>query len=55
MYRHCHKEIHWAKDCQSKYDIERKLIWKNFKQGTPQVPFNKKQGQTPSFPSNNSF
>ena len=48
----CHKEVHWAKDCQSKYDVERKLISGNFKQGTPQVPFNKNQGQTPSFPSN---
>ena len=37
----CHRGMHWAKDCKSKFDIERKPIPGNSKQGTPQVPFNK--------------
>ena len=37
--------MHWAKDCKFKFDIERKPIPENSKQGTPQVPFNKSQGQ----------
>ena len=49
---HCHKGMHWAKDCKYKFDIEGKLIPENSKQGKPQVPFNKNQGQIPSFPSN---
>ena len=44
--------MHWAKDCKSKFDIERKPIPGNSKQGTPQVPFNKNQGQILSFASN---
>ena len=48
----CHKEIHWAKKCQSKYDVERNPISKKSKMGTPWVLINKNQGQTPSFPSN---
>ena len=35
-----------------KYDIEGKPISGNSKLGTPRVPINKTQGQTPSFPSN---
>ena len=27
--------MHWAKDCKSKFDIERKSIPRNSKQGTP--------------------
>ena len=49
---HCCRGMHWAKDCKSKFDIEGKPIPGNSKQGTPQVPFNKTQGQIPSFPSN---
>ena len=48
----CHREMHCAKECKSKFDIEGKPIPENSKQETPQVPFNKKQGQIPSFPSN---
>ena len=51
----CHRGMHWAKECKSKFDIEGKPISGNSRQGTPpppQVPFNKKQGQDPSFPSN---
>ena len=48
----CHSGMHWAEDCKSKFDIERKPIPGNFKRGTPhpRVPFNKNQGQTVSFP-----
>jgi hypothetical protein len=48
----CPKGIHWARECQSKYDVEGKPILGNSKLGTPQVPINKNQGQTSSFPSN---
>ena len=48
----CCKGIHWARECQSKYDAEGKLISKNSKLGTPQVSINKNEGQTPSFLSN---
>ena len=37
---------------KSKFDIEGKPILGNSKQGNPQVPFNKNQGQIPSFPLN---
>ena len=47
-----HRGMHWAKDCKSKFDIEGKPIPGNSKQGTPQVPYNKNQGQILSFPSN---
>ena len=48
---HCHGGIHWAKDCKSKFDIERKPIAENSKQETtpPQAPVNKNQGQIPPF------
>ena len=26
---HCHREMHWAKDCKSKFDTEEKLIPEN--------------------------
>jgi hypothetical protein len=45
---HCHKEMHWAKDCQSKYDVERKLILGNFKQDSP-GPFQQKSGTNSIF------
>ena len=48
----CHRGMHWAEDCKSKFDVEGKPIPGNSKQGTPQVPFNKNQGQIPSSPSN---
>ena len=48
----CCRGMHWAKECKSKFDIEGKPIPGNSKQETPQVPFNKNQGQIPSFPSN---
>ena len=48
----CCRGMHWAKECKSKFDIEGKPIPENSKQETPQVPFNKNQGQIPSFPSN---
>ena len=35
-----------------RYNAEGKPISRNSKLGTPQVPINKNQGQTPSFPSN---
>ena len=44
--------MHWAKDCKSKFDIEGNPIPGNSKQGTPQFPFNRNQGQIPSSPSN---
>ena len=49
---HCHRGMHWAKDCKFKFDIDGKPIPGNSKQGTPQVPYNKNQGQILSFPSN---
>ena len=52
---HCHRRMHWAKDCKSKFDIDGKPIPGNSKQETPKVPYNKKkfpQGQILSFPSN---
>ena len=52
MCPHCHKGIHWARGCQSKYDITGKPISGNSNLGTPWVPINKNQGQTPSSPSN---
>ena len=51
----CRREMHWAKECKSKFDIEGKPIPENSKQETPQVPFNKNQGQIPSFPSNPQY
>ena len=48
----CRREMHWAKECRSKFDIAGKPIPGNSKQETPQVPFNKNQGQIPPFPSN---
>ena len=48
----CHRGMHWAKSCKFKFDIDGKPIPKNSKQGTPQVPYNKNQGQILSFPSN---
>ena len=44
--------MHWAKEYKSKFDIKKKTIPGNSKQETSQVPFNKNQGQIPSFPSN---
>jgi len=49
---HCHRGMHWAKDCKFKFDIDGKPIPGNSKQGTPLVPYNKNQGQILSFPSN---
>ena len=49
---HCERGMHWAKDCKFKFDIDGKPIPGNSKQGTPQVPYNKNQGQILSFPSN---
>ena len=49
---HCHRGMHWAKDCKFKFDIDGKPIPGNSKQGTPQVPYNKNQGQILSFSSN---
>ena len=43
----CRREMHWAKKCKSKFDIEGKPIPGNSKQGAPQVPFNKNQRQVP--------
>ena len=48
----CHRGMHWVKDCEFKFDIDGKPIPGNSKQGTPQVPYNKNQGQILSFPSN---
>ena len=48
---HCSRGMHWANDCKFKYDIDGKPIPGNSKQGTPpQVPYNKNQGQSLSFP-----
>lgn len=32
---HCHKRIHWARECHSKYDIIGKPIWKPPSWGLP--------------------
>ena len=48
----CCRGMHWAKDCKFKFDIDGKPSPGNSKQGTPQVPYNKNQGQILSFPSN---
>ena len=48
----CRRRMHWAKSCKLKFDIDGKPIPGNSKQGTPQVPYNKNQGQILSFPSN---
>ena len=45
----CCREMHWAKDYKSQFDIERKPIPENSKQRTPWVPFNKNLGQIPFF------
>ena len=34
----CHRRMHWAKDCKSKFNIEGKSIPRNSKQGTPLPP-----------------
>ena len=47
---HCSRGMHWANDCKFKYDIDGKPIPGNSKQGTLQVPYNKNQGQSLSFP-----
>ena len=47
----CCRGMHWAKECKSKIDIVGKPVSGNSKQGIPQAPFNKNQGQNPSFPS----
>ena len=48
----CRRGMHWAKSCKFKFDVDGKPIPSNSKQGTPQVPYNKNQGQILSFPSN---
>ena len=48
----CHRGMHWAKDSKFKFDFEGKPIPGNSKQGNSEVPYNKKQGQILSFPSN---
>ena len=48
----CRRGMHWAKSCKFKFDIDGKPILGNSKQGTPQVPYNKNQGQILSFSSN---
>ena len=35
IYPHYHRGMHWAKDCKSKSDMERKPIPENSKQGHP--------------------
>jgi len=40
---HCHRGMHWAKDCKPKVETEGRPIPGNSNQGTPQVPFNKNQ------------
>ena len=47
-----HQRNALTKDCKSKFDIEGRPIPGNSKHGIPQIPFNKNQGQIPSFPSN---
>ena len=51
----CRRGIHWAKECKPKFDIDGKPVPGNYKQETPQVSFNKTQGQIPSFPSNPQY
>ena len=36
--------MHWAKECESKFDIEGKPILGNSKQGTPPGPLHQKPG-----------
>ena len=47
-----HRGKHWVKDRKFKFDIEGKPIPRNSKEGTSQVPYNKKEGQILSSPSN---
>ena len=46
---HCHRRMHWAKDCKSKFDIEEKPIPENSKQGTPPGPLQQKPGANSIF------
>ena len=46
--RYC-KEMHWAKDCKSKFDIEGKSIPGISKQGTPPGPLQQKPGANSIF------
>ena len=49
----CHRGMHWAKDCKSKFDIDEKSIPGNSKQGTPHPgPLQQKPEEILSFPSN---
>ena len=41
--------MHWAKDCKSKFDIERKPILENSKQGPPPGPLQQKPGTNSIF------
>ena len=45
-----HRGMHWAKDCKSKFDIERKPIPGTSKQGTPRSPSTKTRGKFYLFP-----
>ena len=42
--------MHWAKDCKSKFDIERKPIPEYSKQGPPRSPSTKTRGKFYLFP-----
>ena len=41
--------MHWAKDCKCKFDIERKPILENSKQGPPPGPLQQKPGTNSIF------
>ncbi|OWK00435.1 hypothetical protein Celaphus_00019459 [Cervus elaphus hippelaphus] len=47
---HCHTEMHWAKECKSKFYIEGKPILGNSKQETPRSPSTKTWGKFHLFP-----
>ena len=46
---HCHRGMHWAKDCKSTFDIEGKPIPGNSKQGTPPGPLQQNPGANSIF------
>ena len=49
IYPCCCREMHWAKECKSKFDIEGKHIPGNSKQETPPGPLQQKPGANSTF------
>ena len=46
---HCHRGMHWAKDCKSKFDIEGKPILGKLQAGDPPGPLQQKPGANSIF------